>query len=151
MYDVLLIIHSWLRYAVLVLGAWLLWESVRCLRANTLASVPGRLYAGFLGVLDLQLLIGLSLYFVFSPITALARLDLAEAMKDPQLRFFGVEHITTMLLAVGVAHVGRVISKRRQGRAQAKAICIAQVCWLLLTLAAIPWPGLDIARPLFRL
>jgi hypothetical protein len=67
------------------------------------------------------------------------------------LRFFGVEHIATMLIAVAVAHVGRVRSKRKQGAARYRSTLVFQSIWLLLTLAAIPWPGLDIARPLFRM
>ena len=30
-------------------------------------------------------------------------------------------------------------------------VLIAQLLWLVLTCAAIPWPGLDIGRPLFRM
>jgi hypothetical protein len=47
--------------------------------------------------------------------------------------------------------VGRARTKRREGRARYRTTLITQSLWLLLTLAAIPWPGLDIARPLFRM
>jgi hypothetical protein len=71
-------------------------------------------------------------------------------MKDAQLRFFSVEHFATMLIAVAVAHVGRVRSKRREGRLRYRSTVITQTLWLVLTLIAIPWPGLDVARPIFR-
>jgi hypothetical protein len=92
----------------------------------------------------------LILYFFLSPITAAARANMAIAMKDAQLRFFGVEHLAMMLIAVAVAHVGRVRSKRREGRVRYRSTFITQTLWLVLTLVSIPWPGLDIARPLFR-
>jgi hypothetical protein len=152
MYIAVLFIHSWLRYVVLFLGAWLLVASARGLRGGgTWSPSDERLHVGFLAVLDSQLLLGLSLYFVLSPISAAARVNMALAMKDPHLRFFGVEHIATMLIAIVLAHVGRVRAKRKHGRARYRSTLITQIFWLLLTLSAIPWPGLDIARPLFRM
>lgn len=151
MYGVVLFVHSWLRYAVLALGLWLLLAAARGLRGESAWSKGDeRAHVAFLGLLDTQLLLGLSLYFLLSPISAAAMADFGAAMKNPHLRFFGVEHITTMLLAVIVAHVGRVRSKRKQGPARYRSSLITQSIWLVLTLAAIPWPGLDIARPLFR-
>ncbi len=151
MYVPVLFIHSWLRWVVLGVGLWLL---VACLR-GTRAQQPWsarleRLQVGFLGLLDTQFLLGLLLYFVLSPIAGAARAALGAAMSNPELRFFGIEHPTTMLLAIAIAHVGRVRSKRKPPEARCKSAFVTQLWWLLLTLAAIPWPGLDIARPLFR-
>jgi len=150
MYSVVLFIHSWLRYLVLGFGLWLLIACARNVRASEWAPRQERLHVRFLAVLDTQFLLGLLLYFVWSPISAAARANLALAMKDAQLRFFGVEHIATMLIAVIVAHLARARSKRKSGSARYVSVLITQCVWLLLTLAAIPWPGLDIARPLFR-
>jgi hypothetical protein len=97
-----------------------------------------------------QFLLGLLMYFALSPVTAAARANMGAAMKVPELRFFGVEHAATMFIAVTVAHLGRIRAKRKQARARYRSTLITQIFWLLLTLAAIPWPGLDIARPLFR-
>jgi hypothetical protein len=151
MYPVLLFIHSWLRYFVLGFGIWLLVSSALRLAARSAWSERNeRVHVLFLAILDTQFLIGLALYFVFSPITSAAMHNFGAAMKDAQLRFFGVEHITTMLIALIVAHVGRVRSKRKAGSARPRSVLITQLVWLLLTAAAIPWPGIDVARPLFR-
>ena len=151
MYVVVLFIHSWLRYVVLALGLALVLAAFGGLRTKiSWAPNHERLHKVFLGVLDSQLLLGLTLWFFLSPITAAARANMGLAMKDAQLRFFGVEHLVTMLIAVAVAHVGRVRSKRREGRLRYRSVLITQIVWLVLTLIAIPWPGLDIARPLFR-
>ena len=149
MYTATLFLHSWLRYVVLGLGLLLIFGCAGGLRKGWSAGLE-RLHASFMGILDLQMLLGLWLYLALSPIALAARANMAVAMKDPQLRFFGVEHIATMLIAVVIAHVGRARSKKK-GDARSKSVLIYQCVWLLLTLAAIPWPGLDIARPLFRL
>jgi hypothetical protein len=152
MYLAVLFIHSWLRWVLLALGLVLLFASIRGVSSRSpWTQRHERLHVVFIGVLDIQLVLGLTLYFVLSPITAMAMQHFGAAMKDAQLRFFGVEHIFTMLLAIIVAHVGRIRSKRKSDGARHRSVLITQAFWLLITLAAIPWPGLDIARPLFRM
>jgi hypothetical protein len=151
MYTAVLFIHSWLRYIVLGFGIWLLVASALGLRkGSSWAPNDERLHVRFLAALDVQFLLGLLMYIVLSPVAAAARANMAVAMKVPELRFFGVEHAATMFIAVTVAHLGRIRSKHKQARARYRSTLITQIFWLLLVLAAIPWPGLDIARPLFR-
>lgn len=151
MYVAVLFIHSWLRYVVLLLGLALVLAAFGGLRTRSnWQPNHERLHKIFLAVLDVQLLLGIALYFFLSPVTAAARANMAVAMKDAQLRFFGVEHITTMLIAVVLAHVGRVRSKRKEGPQRYRSVLITQIVWIVLTLISIPWPGLDTARPLFR-
>lgn len=152
MYVAVLFIHSWLRYAVLGMGLWLLVAVIRGLRrGDAWAAADDRVHARFLAVLDVQFLLGLLLYFWLSPIAAAARADWGATMKEATLRFFGMEHLVTMFLAIAIVHVARARSKRREGSARYRTVLIAQCLWLVLTLVAIPWPGLDIARPLFRM
>jgi hypothetical protein len=97
--------------------------------------------------IDLQLLVGLILYFAVSPLTRMAFQNMAVAMKDHELRFFSVEHTTYMLIAVILAHVGAVMSRRAAtDRAKYRAATIAYAISLLVMLAGIPW-----WRPLLRL
>lgn len=151
MYAVVLLLHSWVRYLVLGFGLWVLVLAVRGWRGGAWSERDERVQVRFLAVLDTQFLLGLVLYFLLSPITDAALDDLGAAMKDPHLRFFGVEHIATMVLAVAAAHIGRDRAKRKPLGARAKTVAIAMLVWLVLTLVAIPWPGLDIGRPLFRM
>jgi len=151
MYSVVLFTHSWLRYLVLGFGIALLALAARGLRGGTWTEKQERIHVLFTAILDVQFLLGLLLYFKLSPVAQAALANMGAAMKEPTLRFFGVEHIATMLIAVIVAHIGRARSKRKQGKARFKSVLITQIVWLLLTLAAIPWPGLDVGRPLFRL
>lgn len=152
MYAFVLIVHSWLRYLVLALGIVLLVAAIRGLRGSASWSAgEERVHKAFVGSLDTQLLLGLLLYFVWNPVIASALADFGAAMKNAQLRFFAVEHAATMLLAIVIAHVGRARSRRKEGRARYRSVLITTALWLLLTLAAIPWPVLDVGRPLFRL
>src|SRR4029077_2993408 len=73
------------------------------------------------------------------------------AMKDPVARFWAVEHITSMMLAVILAHVGRVLGRKAatpDSRRMKLFICFGIATVLMLL--AIPWPGMSAGRPLFR-
>jgi hypothetical protein len=152
MYAFVLLGHSWLRYLVLGLGLAVLALAVRGVSSRAAWSARDeRFHKWFVGALDAQFTLGALLYLWLSPITWAAFSDFGAAMKNPQLRFFGLEHALTMFIAVAVAHIGRTRSRRKEGLARHRAVLIFQVFWLLLTLAAIPWPMLDVGRPLFRM
>jgi hypothetical protein len=152
MYTFVLLSHSWLRYAVLALGLIVLALAARGVSVRASWSPRDeRLYKAFIGSLDLQFTLGLLLYLWLSPISTAAFADFGAAMKNPHLRFFGLEHALTMFIAVSVAHIGAVRSRRKDGPARQRTVLIFQAFWLLLTLAAIPWPMLDVGRPLFRM
>jgi hypothetical protein len=104
---------------------------------------------GMIG-LDIQLLTGLVLYFFLSPLAHAARANLSAAMRDGDLRYWGVEHLAMMLIAAICLHVGKIKSKRAAGdTARHKAVAIYYGITLLIILAAMPWPfRADIGRPL---
>ena len=80
------------------------------------------------------------------------RANFSGAMKDPALRFWAVEHITMMMAAVVLVHVGRVLARKAVTPA-AKRVRLL-LCFGLATLLMIlatPWPGMTSGRPLFRL
>jgi hypothetical protein len=152
MYAFVLITHSWLRWVVLALGVLVLIISARGVITRASWSAANRgLHKAFMAALDTQFTLGALLYLWLSPITTVVFSDFGAAMKNPPLRFFGLEHAVTMFIAVAVAHIGSTRSRQKEGPARHRTLLITQLLWLLLTLAAIPWPGLDIGRPLFRL
>jgi hypothetical protein len=102
--------------------------------------------------LDLQLLLGLLLYFALSPNTKAIFGDFGAAMRDPVARFWAVEHITMMFGAVILAHVGRVLARKAVTPASRRTrLLIPFVLALLLMLGGTPWPGMTAGRPLFRI
>ncbi|HEY5705545.1 MAG TPA: hypothetical protein VIS96_08235 [Terrimicrobiaceae bacterium] len=103
----------------------------------------------FTSLLNLQLILGLILYGI-SPITRAAMTNFAAAMKDSALRFYAVEHLAGMLLAVVIAQVGYSVSKRAAtDRGKFLRAAIAYSLAALLILASIPWPFMKYGRPLF--
>ncbi|MBL7972156.1 MAG: hypothetical protein JNL03_11630 [Prolixibacteraceae bacterium] len=97
----------------------------------------------FTSLMDLQLLIGAVLYFFLSPITKMALSDFGAAMKNADLRFYAVEHLSMMLIAVVLVHIGRAKSKKAV--TDTGKFRIASIFFLLalaLIVAAIPWSRL---------
>ncbi len=90
--------------------------------------------------LDLQLVIGLILYFFVSPITRTAFADFGAAMKSYELRFYAVEHLLLMVTALVLVHTGRFKSKKALVYVNKhKAAAIWYGIAFILILAGIPW------------
>jgi hypothetical protein len=147
MYSTVLILHSWVRWAALLLGVV---ATVSALAGRDSAADRSGLF--FMIVLDIQMLIGLALYFALSPVTAAAMKDFGAAMRDPALRFWAVEHAATMMLAVILTHVGRVMARKAAtpGSRRTRQIIFFGLATVAM-IARTPWPGLPNGRPLFRL
>jgi hypothetical protein len=141
MYGIVLIIHSWLRWAVLAAGL------AAVARGGAQGSSTGR---WFIMLLDIQMLLGLLLYFVLSPFTTAALGDFGAAMKTPQLRFFAVEHVFGMVIGIALAHIGAAKIKKAPAERRGKLAMIFYGLALVAILASIPWPGMTAGRPLFR-
>jgi len=150
MYSSVLLLHSWLRWAALLLGV--ITTLAALMDRGEGKSTADRLGLFFMIAMDLQMVLGLLLYFALSPVTAAALKDFGGAMRDPALRFWAVEHAATMMLAVILAHVGNVLARKAATPASKRT---RQIVWFgLATVAMIartPWPGLPNGRPLFRL
>lgn len=141
MYGVVLIIHSWLRWAVIAAGI------AAVARGGARDSGTGR---WFTILLDVQMLIGLLLYFVLSPFTKAALGDFGGAMGNSQLRFFAVEHVFGMVIGIALAHIGTAKIKKAPEHRRGRLAMIFYGLALIAILASIPWPGMPAGRPLFR-
>jgi len=149
-YGIVLNVHSWLRWVVLIA---MLWTILRAVLPGPRAWTPADDRSLRLSVisLDVQFLLGLLLYFVLSPFTREAMSDIGAAMRSPGLRFFAVEHVAGMLIAITLAHVGAVRIRKAAPERRHRLAAIFFILALLAVLASIPWPGLPAGRPLFRL
>lgn len=144
MYEIVLTLHSLLRWLVVIAGAiavargFLGWSGKR-----PWTGLDDRLGMIFTTSVDVQLLLGLLLFFVFSPITRQALGNLGAAMANDTMRFFLAEHFPLMLIAMVVAHIGRVRARKAAdagGKFRQTAIWFGIA--FLLILLAIPWPFL---------
>jgi heme A synthase len=152
MYTLVLLLHSWLRWAALVAGVAATVTSFSDRSESTARSRADMWGLVLMMVLDIQMLLGLLLYLVLSPFTAEAMRDFGAAMKNPGLRFFAVEHVTLMLGSVVLVHVGRVMARKAKtpdARRMRMTMCFGLAT--LLMILGIPWPGMASGRPLFRL
>ncbi len=150
MHPLILALHSLLRWVVIIVGL------VACARgltgwmgAKPWTSADNRAGAFFVIGLDIQLVLGLLLYFVVSPVTTMAFENMEPAMQNSAIRFFLVEHFMLMIVGIALAHVGRALGRRAKadaGKHRLGAIFFGLA--LLVMLLAIPWPGMPWGRPL---
>jgi hypothetical protein len=147
MYPVVLFLHSWVRWIVAIAAVAAVTRAFYgWLGKKGWTSLDDQLGLLFSTSLDVQVLLGLILYFFLSPLTQAAFKNLGAAMSDATLRFFTVEHISFMIVAVVLAHIGRALSKKAAEAAAKHRL--AAILFGLATLAiliGIPW-----SRPLFR-
>ena len=152
MYSAFLLIHSLLRWVVVLAGLVAI--------ARAISGVAGRrdwLPADaaatrvFSIALDVQFLIGLLLYVWLSPFIRDAWADMAATMRNAPLRFFVVEHTTGMIIGIALAHVGKSkIGKARDAVQKHKLALIFFGLAMVVILLSIPWPGMPGGRPLLR-
>ena len=147
MYSFALVVHSYLRYPVLLLLAVVLLRALAALvRGSDWLPADTSLGRWMIRAWDVQLLLGLVLYYL-SPITQFGLANFGQAMADGQLRMFTVEHPVLLLLATAVLHVGWVRLRRVQSaRGKHLRWLIFSAVAAALAVAAIPWQG----RPLLR-
>ena len=144
-YDIVRILHNLVRWAVLILGVI---AAVRALAGwfgrRGWLPVDDRLGLFFTMSLDIQVLLGLLLYFVLSPITTEDLSRLGDAMGNPSVRFFLVEHALLMLVAVVLAHIGRSRAKKAPNPiARHRAAAIFYTLAIILVIAGIPLDRLN--------
>jgi len=150
-HAVVLFLHSYLRWFVLGFAVLVLVRSAGWRKKTEWSASDERTHKVFVGLVDTQLLLGLLLYFLLSPITRAFFASVGASMKVTELRFFGIEHITVMLVAVVIAHVGRIRSKRKSDpKERHKSVFRMTVATLVFMFAGVPWPFFHAKRPLFR-
>jgi hypothetical protein len=140
-YSITLFLHSWVRWIILILGLVVLIKAYSgWLGKKPYTKGDNGMSAGWVGFMHLNLLLGLLLYFIFSPYVQQAFNDFGAAMKDASLRFWAVEHIAVNILAVAVAQIGRIKAKKATTDWQKhKITAIWFTISMVLILSRIPW------------
>jgi hypothetical protein len=151
MYWTTLTLHSWLRWAVILLGIFAVIRAIGATGSRRWTPADDRAAMLFTIVFDLQFLAGLLLYFVLSPITKAALQHMDAAMRTAALRYWAVEHPSAMLVALVLVHAGRVLVRRAPEAKKGRMALIFFVLTLLILLGMTPWPNMPGERPLFRL
>ncbi|NTW24230.1 MAG: hypothetical protein HGA37_05995 [Lentimicrobium sp.] len=152
LYKISLLLHSWNRWAILIFGIAVIVFAIKGLNSGSKYNNTSRksmFY--FILSLHLQLLVGLLLYFVLSPVTSAALNDFGAAMKDGTLRYWAVEHAFVNILAIAVAQTGSIIvRKRTNDRDKHRLALIWTIIAMVLIIAMIPMGMMGVERPWFR-
>jgi hypothetical protein len=147
MYPILVELHAYNRYLLLAALVFVLFRAYSgWLGKKPYEKADNAGSAALLGFTHLQLLLGLILYFV-SPRSTAAMADMKAAMKDEWLRYFGVEHITVMLLAIVMIQLGRTFSKKATDDTEKhRKLAIYTTLGVLLIVLSLAPKGLLLAR-----
>ena len=141
MYTGLLHTHNLFRWLVLIalvfaigfaFNGWL--KKRDCNKRDNLSGLVLTIF------MDIQFFLGIILYAFVSPIIKSAFNDFGAAMKNAELRFYAVEHILMMVIALIIIHIGRAKSKRHSAPwKKHRAAFIFYTVAFIFILAAIPW------------
>ena len=145
MTDIIVFIHSWLRWIIVILGVLLIIKGfIGMSNGKPFTKATNTQSAMFTGFFHLQALLGLIMYFFFSNITKTAMENFGTAMKNAELRFWAVEHGLIMLIAVVLVQIGRKrILKNHDDRKKHKAMAIFFLIAMILVASRIPWDEAD--------
>lgn len=131
--------HSGLRYVVLILLVAAIVQALGKRRSGELYPEKNKLGLYAFMATHVQLLLGLILYLWLSPYVVFE----SGVMKDATLRFFTVEHLTGMLLAIALVTVGYIRAKKQAGINKGwKTIAVFYTIGLVIIFVMIPWPFL---------
>jgi hypothetical protein len=128
--------HSGLRWLVLVLLLVAIVKSFTKKNKNDFHKGDRLVYLFTMISIHVQITIGIVLYFISSKVYFIEGW-----MKNPQLRFYGLEHVLMMIIAAIIVTIGHKKSKSAlEPNKKHKAISVFYTLTLLLILVAIPWP-----------
>ena len=143
MYIGLLYLHSFLRWVILVLALIALYKSYAGMTAGKPFTAGDKKTGLFLMIAaHTTLLIGVYQWLV-GPwgLKNIENMGFGAVMKDPVARFYAVEHLTGMIIAIVLITIGRGVSKKNipDGVKHKKTFWFFLIA-LVIILASIPWP-----------
>lgn len=136
----LLVLHNAMRWVVVILAIYALVRMYMGIFGKRDFTEGDRKSLSWFAIsMDIQLVLGLVLYFWKGYLNVFQ--NMANAMGQAAVRFFAVEHITLMIVAVILAHLAVIFSKRAQASAgKFKRGAIYGTLAVLALFFAIPWP-----------
>lgn len=141
MYNGLLHLHSVLRWVLLILLLVAIYKSLTDRRKPF---TPGHRKAGMFAMIcaDVMLLVGLYQWFA-GPwgLKSIQHNGMSAVMKDPLLRFYAIEHLLGMLIAIALIHIGYGYAKKMiDDTVKHRRAIVFYGLALLIILISIPWP-----------
>jgi len=151
-YLLVLFAHSWVRWFVIGSGLVVAAFAVRArLAARPWSSKATAFARVWVGATDLQVLLGLVLFFTDGGVAQAARTQVALGMREPSLRFFGYLHPLAMVFAFALTHATWIAVRRvDDAAARYRRLATGSLIVLGAILLAVPWTFLPYGRPLLR-
>lgn len=145
MYNGLLHAHSGLRWVALILLIYSVFNAFSKRKDGDFTDGDRKLTLFTMISAHLQLVFGLVLYFISD------KVSFSEGfMKNSVLRFYAMEHILLMLIAIVLITIGySKVKKSTESSDKFKRILIFFGIALVLIIAAIPWPFRDLGAAWF--
>lgn len=142
MYEAFLKTHSYLRWVVLILALiTVIKYLIGWVQKKQFTASENKISLFYSIAMDIQLIVGFALYLFLSPITNSFHID----MKDTFSRFWGMEHIAMMVIAIVLVHIGRIrVKKAKTDSSRFSKGSLYFLLSLLMMLASIPWPFREI-------
>lgn len=132
--------HSGLRWLALALLVFAIVKAFAGIRSGKYEKSNKMVNLFAMVLLHIQVTLGTILTF------SSGKMSYAEGwMKNPQYRFFGLEHILLMVLAAVLLTIGRKKAEKLEDLSKRnKTIALWYTIALVLILAGIPWPFREI-------
>lgn len=152
MYTGLLHLHNLLRWVILILLVVAILRHLAGMSGKKPFTNGDRKTGLFLMIsAHIQLLIGL--YQWFAGPWGLKLIQnaggMGEVMKNAVWRFWAVEHLVGMLIAIILITIGRGVSKKNlPDQTKHKRTFWLFLVALIIILSVVPWPGREVGRPL---
>ncbi|CAG5070447.1 hypothetical protein DYBT9623_02993 [Dyadobacter sp. CECT 9623] len=129
--NILIRAHSGLRYVVLALLLAAIFIAFSNWRKNS--REDSKVYLFAMIATHTQMLIGLILYAMSPKVNF-------DLISEKVFRFYSIEHIFMMIIAMVLITIGRVKSKKLAGGDKHRTVLYFYGMGLIIILAAIPWP-----------
>jgi hypothetical protein len=141
MYPVILKVHQILSWMVLLAALYALYRSWRGILFKKQWFTADKRAGMFLSLfVDFQVLAGLLLYVVYSPVTRIVFTNMKAAMADAPVRFYAVEHILLMIVASIIIHIGQAQARKAQFATRKHRIsALFYMLAAALIIMRIPW------------
>lgn len=152
MYTGLLHLHNLMRWIILILLIIAVFRHLTAMNAKRPVNAADKKIDLFLMIsAHITLVIGIY-QWIAGPwgLQNILNSGMGEVMKNSAFRFWAVEHITGMLIAIVLITIGRsAVKKASDASVHKKAFWFFLIA-LVVVIASVPWPFREaIARPLF--
>jgi len=134
--------HSGLRWVVLLLMLMAIINAARSQSSGTYSNATRKLNLFAMISLHVQLLVGIALLFMSQKVNFSIDNWMSSDTAMGMYRFFNLEHIFGMVLAIALVTMGRskAEKKLKGSRDKHRRIMFSYLLGLILILLTIPWP-----------